>query len=281
MPDRVIRDEILKSDTMLGLKRNTHRLAFLACVLEADDLGNIEAEPGALWRLWRDWLSLTDRGQVAEILLSLTDSGLVRLYEVDGKRYAHIPKFRQRLRYVKGKHPRPPEALECKEIKALLGKSPTTVGPKTVRGRTVDARSEEKRSEEKRREEPIGTVECVDRSTPSSENGNTPTTLPEGLSARTWDAWKLHLRIKGRALTPIAETYALVQLAKHPPAQREEVVANALARSHVTLAPVGGWPSEQSRPTQADKLSTVAAGIWGATSNERADDIDGTAERVG
>lgn len=155
MPDRIIRDEILNSDTVLGLKRNTHRLAFVACVLEADDLGNFEAGPGALWRLWRDWLALTDRSQVPEIVLALTDADLIRLYEVDGKRYAHIPKFRQRLRYPNGKHPRPPQSLECKQINELMAKktdrSPTIDGPQS--DRSPPKRREVKRSEVKRREE--------------------------------------------------------------------------------------------------------------------------------
>ena len=164
MPDRIIRDEILNSDTALGLKRNTHRLAFVACVLAADDLGNLEAGPGALWRLWRDWLALTDRAQVTEVMLALSDSGLIRLYEVDGKRYAHIPKFRQRLRYVNGKHPRPPSALECKEINALAAKSQTTVRPQSDRSPSVDGRSEVKRSEVKRYEEKRTREEPVDKS---------------------------------------------------------------------------------------------------------------------
>jgi len=156
MPDRIIRDEALKSDALLGLKRNTHRLAFIACVLEADDLGNFEAGPGALWRLWRDWLTLTDRAQVAEIMSALCDADLVRMYDVDNKRYAHVPKFRQRLRYINGKHPRPPDPVECKEIKELVREKsahgPTKVGPVTVYSQTAVDRSEVKRSEVKRRD---------------------------------------------------------------------------------------------------------------------------------
>lgn len=189
MPDRIIRDEALNSDRLLGLKRNTHRLAFVACVLEADDLGNLEAGPGALWRLWRDWLALTDRAQVAEIMLALTDADLVRLYESDGKRFAHIPKFRQRLRYLKGKHPRPPEHLECKEINALVAEKSVYGRLKTDHGPSVDARREVKRSEEKRREEKRSTRgQPVDNSarTAATTQARASTLKVKGNGAQWW-----------------------------------------------------------------------------------------------
>jgi hypothetical protein len=184
MPDRVIRDEILKSDLILALKRNTHRLAFIACLLEADNLGNFEAGPGALWRLWRDWLNLTDRAQVAEILLALTDAGLVRLYDVAEKRYGHIPKFRQRLRYMHGKHPRPPTSIECHEINALLSKSQTTVRPQSDRSQTADGlqSAEVKRSEVKRR-------------TTTSKDGAVPAPVQEMFPDAKTAMWEQGVRV--------------------------------------------------------------------------------------
>jgi hypothetical protein len=59
----------------------------------------MEAMDGHLWRLWRDPLRLDSRAAIAEILESLVSADLVRLYEMDGKRLIHIPRYRQRLRY--------------------------------------------------------------------------------------------------------------------------------------------------------------------------------------
>jgi hypothetical protein len=65
MPDRILRDELLSSDRWLSLggkdmdAGNARRLAFVACVLTADSLGNMEATSTRLERLWRDF-GLTD-----------------------------------------------------------------------------------------------------------------------------------------------------------------------------------------------------------------------------
>lgn len=107
MPDRVIRDELLESERWISLKDNADRLAFVALLLSADSLGNFSAEPFRLMRLWRDF-GINTVALVAKSLSELADHDLVRLYEVDGKPYLHIPRFRQRLRYVKRVFPPSP-----------------------------------------------------------------------------------------------------------------------------------------------------------------------------
>lgn len=99
MPDRIIRDELLTSDRWLSLKDNADRLAFLACALTCDTLGNMEATPQRLVRLWRDF-GIGSAQHVEQTLLNLVDLDLVRAYEHDGKRYLHIPRFRQSRRYL-------------------------------------------------------------------------------------------------------------------------------------------------------------------------------------
>lgn len=258
MPDRIIRDEALNSDRLLGLKRNTHRLAFVACVLEADDLGNFEAGPGALWRLWRDWLALTDRAQVAEIMLALSDADLIRLYESEGKRYAHIPKFRQRLRYLNGKHPRPPSHIECKEISTLVsGKSDHGQAKgrlKPDHGQTVDARSEEKRSEvEVKRSEVKPTRELA---TPESRRPSAA--LPAWIPPMDWEDWRKH---RGRKLTPQAIT---AQVAKLGALRQKGHDPGACIR----LAIESGWATfyePRGKPTHNhDKRAATAAAMYGA-----------------
>jgi hypothetical protein len=99
MPDRVIREELLESDPYLGLKDNADRLCFLSCMLRCDTLGNLPASPTRLLRMWRDWGVATEQ-LVAKSLTELVEAKLVLLYEFDGKRYLHIPKFRQNRRYL-------------------------------------------------------------------------------------------------------------------------------------------------------------------------------------
>jgi hypothetical protein len=91
--------------------------------------------------------------------MELVDADLVLLYEVDRKTYLHIPRFRQRLRFHKGKYPLPPQEIECREIRQLRNEksdlSPTQDGLKPDLSLTqVSLKSaEEKRREEKRNEE--------------------------------------------------------------------------------------------------------------------------------
>lgn len=159
----MMRDEILRSGRWLDLgvvedsktdyqRGNLERLAFMAAVLTADDLGNLEANPGDLVRLWREF-GADSRAAVDNVVRALVRADLLRLYEHEGKRYAHIPRFRQRLRHLKHAHPRPPANVECSEIKELLEKTPddrqTNVRRTPARARAEVKGSEGKRSEEK------------------------------------------------------------------------------------------------------------------------------------
>lgn len=142
MPDRILRDELLESDRWLGLARNTHRLAFVCLIPNADALGNMEATDGHLWRVWRDTLRLDSRAAVPEILEALVAVDLVRLYEGrDKKRYLHIPRSRQELRYLGRVNPPSPWTTE--EEKQRLGKNSRRAHDVV----TCEPRSEVKRSE--------------------------------------------------------------------------------------------------------------------------------------
>lgn len=143
MPDRIIRDDLLDSDRYLGLSSDTARMLFIHLVLAADDLGNTEASPLFIRR--RLLASPLEDQVLVKLLSELADSDLIRLYEVEGKRYAHIPRFGQRLRYMKGQYPRPPQSMECKKIRELLAKK-TDHGPTTDRPQSAEV----KRSEEKK-----------------------------------------------------------------------------------------------------------------------------------
>lgn len=150
MPDRIVRDELLRSHRYVTLSSDTSRLLFIHLVLSADSLGNAEATTTSLGIIMG---RPVDAETASKWLTELADVDLIRVYEAQGKRYVHIPRFRQRLRYLHGKHPRPPENIECNELKDLLQKvglqsdhSRTTVRPQSAEVK----RSEVKRSEEKK-----------------------------------------------------------------------------------------------------------------------------------
>jgi hypothetical protein len=154
MSDRVIRDEILDSERYLSLTSDTARLLFIHFVLVADDLGNSEA--GDLFVRRRLLATTTPEKAISALISELADADLIRAYEVDGKRFIHIPRFRQRLRYTNSKFPRPPEAIECQSIKDMMYKKSdlgqTQDGPKTAEVK----RSEVKRSKTSRDSPPVG-----------------------------------------------------------------------------------------------------------------------------
>lgn len=133
MADRVLRDELLDSERYLSLSSDTARLLFIHFILVADDFGNCEA--GELFIRRRLLSHSAANSAISKLLTELHDADLVRIYESGGKRFIHIPRFRQRLRYTNSKYPRPPESYECSEIKKMIGRksdsSLTQVGPES------------------------------------------------------------------------------------------------------------------------------------------------------
>lgn len=166
MPDRILRDELLNSERWLLLPRNTHRLAFVCLIPAGDALGNLEGSDGHLWRLWRDPLRLDSRASILEILEALVAADMVRLYESkDGKRLIHIPRYKQRLRYLGRLNPLSPWTTN-EERQRLAGNSPGD-GQVSTRRAPGAHRTEVKRSEveEKRSEvEVVASTSPVDNS---------------------------------------------------------------------------------------------------------------------
>lgn len=157
MPDRILRDELLESDRWLGLPDNTCRLAFVCLIPKGDALGNMEGSPAKLLRLWRDPLAFNGAAEdeVSRIVRELTKADLVRPYEHAGQALLHIPRYRQRLRYMGRILPLSPWTT-TEEKQALAKNSPgdsqvrTGRSPAEVKRSEVDV--EVKRSEVKRRE---------------------------------------------------------------------------------------------------------------------------------
>lgn len=153
VPTRMIRAALLESDRFLALPDNTARVCYMAALLTADDRGNLEASPGRLVRMWRDF-GIDSNQKATAIAGFLADQDLIRLYEVDGKPFVHIPRFGQRKRHLQRACPLSPW---CKEQNKQGGDTETDGLPSVVRP-TTDRRptAEEKGSEEKEQAAPDG-----------------------------------------------------------------------------------------------------------------------------
>lgn len=107
MPSRIIREGWLESERINELDAPAERF-FLRVCLRADDYGRFHANPvllkSSLFPLREDVRS-TD---IPRWLAACEKAGLVRCYEVDGKRFLEIPRFDQRTRAQASKFPTPP-----------------------------------------------------------------------------------------------------------------------------------------------------------------------------
>ena len=107
MPTRILREGWVESEAVHTLSAEAERF-FLRLCLKADDYGRYHAHltllRSGLFPL-RETLRSTD---IAAWLAECEKAGVLRCYEVGGKRYVEITKFRQQRR-AKSKFPDPPE----------------------------------------------------------------------------------------------------------------------------------------------------------------------------
>lgn len=107
MPDRVVRADILTSDSVNALSWQAE-VFYRRLMSIADDFGRFEARPSllraSLYPLKLDRVSEPD---VVKWLGECSNTGLVRLYTIEGKEYLEILKFGQRLRAMKSRYPAP------------------------------------------------------------------------------------------------------------------------------------------------------------------------------
>lgn len=99
MPDRLVRDELLESERWLDLPSDTHRLAFVVVLLQADDFGNFEGGPRRLFRLLHSKAQVKTEEATVSLMSTLQDADLARRYEVDGREFWHLPRFRNDRNY--------------------------------------------------------------------------------------------------------------------------------------------------------------------------------------
>lgn len=108
MPNRIIREGWIDSER-INLLNAEAEIFFLRLCLKADDFGrytaNVQLLKSTLFPLRSD-VRNTD---ISRNLAAAQEAGLIRCYEVAGKRYLLIPEFRQRTRASESKFPPPQE----------------------------------------------------------------------------------------------------------------------------------------------------------------------------
>lgn len=137
MPNRILRDGIITSEAVNALSwpaeifyRRLHSVV--------DDFGRFSAHPSllraALFPLRLNDVSDRD---VDKWLAENAAGGLVKVYEVDGKRFLEVAKFDQRVRAEKSKYPQPPDSCQSNDGH-LSVKGKSTAGLDGDEGGDVD-----------------------------------------------------------------------------------------------------------------------------------------------
>ena len=199
MPARMIRDGLLDSEAVLSLPVEG-RWLYVTILLSGDDVGLFEATPFRLARI-----ADVRREHADRLLAMLVDADLVRLYEVAGKRYGFIPKFRQRLQIKRAKCPLPPLALlagdedALNKIKDLGSNPPLYIGDSRKKTAVQPPEPEpepepEGEEEKKKREEKTPRK----RSAPA-----TPLLCPPDVDAQVWADW---LALRKAKKAPVTAT---------------------------------------------------------------------------
>lgn len=110
MPNRVIREGMLDSQRYWSVTIEARQL-FVHLMLLADDFGLVSLAPVFIRRRCFD--DAPAQSRIDKLIEQLHDADLIRVYSAGDAqaRYAFIPRFGQRLRLMRCKHPMPPEAL--------------------------------------------------------------------------------------------------------------------------------------------------------------------------
>lgn len=110
MPDRVLRDELLKSARWWSVSSRAHDL-WLGVFLSADDAARYSGAPFPLRT--HCMAGTADDKEVEALLAELIKADLLREYkDAKGQRYLFMPRFNQRKRYVKtSRYPEPPKTI--------------------------------------------------------------------------------------------------------------------------------------------------------------------------
>ena len=165
----------MESEAVLSLPVEA-RWLFVIIMLSADDVGLFEATEFKLARR-----ADVNRDLAGKLMQMLADADLTRLYQVDGKRYGFIPKFRQRVQIKSTKHPLPPRAIYADDSDALnkINGLPikTTVGAPVGSSCTDDAHPSEAEAEVEAKEL-VSKVQNSSSSSPSRRRRKAANQIP-------------------------------------------------------------------------------------------------------
>lgn len=107
MPDRVVRENILKSSMVDNLSWSAE-VFYRRLMSVVDDYGRFEARPNVLRAsLYALRLEKVSEPDVAKWLDECSTAGLIRKYPANGKEYIEILQFDQKLRVMREKYPPP------------------------------------------------------------------------------------------------------------------------------------------------------------------------------
>jgi hypothetical protein len=237
----LIRDDMLESERVLALPVEA-RWLYVTILLSADDIGLFEATAFKLARR-----SDIKRETGERLLTMLADSDLVRLYEVNGKRYGFIPRFRQRIQIKNLKHPAPPDALMCDDADALNKiknlASKTTVGqPLDNSCATVGQPSEAKAKLEAKEEQKEETEKTKQRATRLQA-----VACPAGVDPQVWADW---LQLRKAKKAPVTQS-ALDRI------EREAVHAGMSLQDALAHSCMRGWAGFKAEWMQSAQHSTA------------------------
>jgi len=99
MYDRIVRHELIESDAFVDLRSDTQRLLSIALRLAADDFGNVEGNLRRVFRWVGVFTQIKTTKDLAAAIAALVEKDLARQYEVEGRKFLHLPKFRSHRTY--------------------------------------------------------------------------------------------------------------------------------------------------------------------------------------
>jgi hypothetical protein len=120
VPSRVLRDGLLDSPRWHGISHEA-RCFFIALLLLADDFGLINLQPIFIGR--HAFAKRPSDARLDKLIDELVRVDLLRLYWTGSSeapvRFGFLPRFRQKLRQMKARHPLPPRELYEDDLDAL------------------------------------------------------------------------------------------------------------------------------------------------------------------
>lgn len=142
MPNRMLSGEVARSESLSRVSMEAE-LTFLHLVSVADDYGRFDGRPTVLLAsLFPTRIEQVSHEALARWLSELEGEGLIRWYEVDGRRYLELPGWpkHQRLRSSKPKYPEPVKTRQqARRVKAASRSS----SPRVAADRGSRARASE------------------------------------------------------------------------------------------------------------------------------------------